>query len=75
VGAGPIVVALNKAAAADPEIAGPAEPEVRELLSGQGYPADRTPAIRVPALREGPAGLTELRLLGRSLSETQKGGQ
>ncbi len=51
VGVGHIVVALNKADAADPEIADLVELEVRELLSGHGYPGDRAPVIRVSALR------------------------
>ncbi len=51
VGVGHIVVALNKADAADPEIADLVELEIRELLSGHGYPGDRAPVIRVSALR------------------------
>src|SRR6185312_4857594 len=43
VGVAHIVVALNKAAAADPEIADLVELEVRELLADCGYPGDRTP--------------------------------
>ena len=51
VGVGHIVVALNKADAADPEIADLVELEVRELLSGHGYPGDQVPVLRVSALR------------------------
>jgi elongation factor Tu len=51
VGVGHIVVALNKADAADPEIADLVELEVRELLSGHGYPGDQVPVVRVSALR------------------------
>jgi elongation factor Tu len=51
VGVGHIVVALNKAEAADPEIADLVELEVRELLSGHGYPGDQVPVVRVSALR------------------------
>src|SRR5689334_11777775 len=51
VGVGHIVVALNKADAADPEIADLVELEVRELLAGCGYPGDGTPVVRVSALR------------------------
>ncbi len=60
VGVGHIVVALNKADAADPELADLVELEVRELLSGCGYPGDGTPVIRVSALRAlaGDAGWT-----------------
>ena len=51
VGVGHVVVALNKADAADPEIADLVELEVRELLSGHGYPGDQLPVVRVSALR------------------------
>jgi len=51
VGVGHVVVALNKADAADPEIADLVELEVRELLSGHGYPGDQVPVVRVSALR------------------------
>jgi elongation factor Tu len=51
VGVGHIVVALNKADAADPELADLVELEVRELLSGYGYPGETLPVIRVSALR------------------------
>ena len=51
VGVRHIVVALNKADAADPEIADLVELEVRELLSGHGYPGDQVPVVRVSALR------------------------
>src|ERR1700743_3511243 len=45
-----IVLALNKADAADGEIAELVELEVRELLSAQGYPGDEVPVIRVSGL-------------------------
>ena len=51
VGVGHVVVALNKADAADPELADLVELEVRELLSGYGYPGEAVPVIRVSALR------------------------
>jgi elongation factor Tu len=51
VGVGHIVVALNKADAADRELADLVELEVRELLSGYGYPGDEAPVIRVSASR------------------------
>ncbi|HEV2242905.1 MAG TPA: elongation factor Tu [Streptosporangiaceae bacterium] len=51
VGVGHLVVALNKADAADPEIADLVELEIRELLSGHGYPGDQVPVVRVSALR------------------------
>ncbi len=50
VGVGHIVVALNKADAADPELADLVELEVRELLSGYGYLGEAAPVIRVSAL-------------------------
>jgi elongation factor Tu len=51
VGVEHLVVALNKADAADPELAGLVELEVREMLSGQGYAGDEVPVIRVSAAR------------------------
>jgi len=51
VGVGHIVVAVNKADAADPELADLVELEIRELLSRYGYAGDRAPVIRVSALR------------------------
>jgi elongation factor Tu len=51
IGVGHVVVALNKADAADPELADLVELETRELLSGYGYPGDRLPVVRVSALR------------------------
>ncbi len=51
VGVGHVVVALNKADAADPELADLVELEVRELLSGYGYPGEAAPVVRVSALR------------------------
>ncbi len=51
VGVGHIVVALNKADSADRELADLVELEVRELLSGYGYPGDEAPVIRVSAAR------------------------
>jgi elongation factor Tu len=50
VGVSHIVVALNKADAADEEIAGFVELEVRELLSGYGYPGDEVPVVPVSGL-------------------------
>jgi elongation factor Tu len=46
-----IVVALNKADTADPELADLVELEVRELLAGYGYPGEAVPVVRVSALR------------------------
>jgi elongation factor Tu len=46
-----IVVALNKADAADPELADLVELEVRELLAAYGYPGEALPVVRVSALR------------------------
>src|SRR5215471_18149342 len=51
VGVSHVVVALNKADAADEELADLVELEVRELLSGHGYPGDQVPVVRVSALR------------------------
>jgi elongation factor Tu len=51
VGVRHIVVALNKADAADPELADLVELEVRELLAGYGYPGEAVPVVRVSALR------------------------
>jgi elongation factor Tu len=51
VGVGHIVVALNKADAADPELADLVELEVREMLSGHGYAGEQVPVIRVSAAR------------------------
>jgi elongation factor Tu len=51
VGVRHIVVALNKADAADPELADLVELEVRELLAGYGYPGESVPVVRVSALR------------------------
>ena len=50
VGVSHIVVALNKADAADEEIAELVELEVRELLSAYGYPGDEVPVVRVSGL-------------------------
>ena len=50
VGVAHIVVALNKADAADEEIAELVELEVRELLSAYGYPGDAVPVVRVSGL-------------------------
>ncbi|HET8660818.1 MAG TPA: elongation factor Tu [Micromonosporaceae bacterium] len=47
-----IVVALNKADAVDdPELLDLVELEVRELLTGYGFPGDEVPVVRVSALR------------------------
>jgi len=51
VGVPAIVVALNKADVADPELLDLIELEVRELLSEYGYPGDTVPVVRVSALR------------------------
>jgi elongation factor Tu len=51
VGVRHIVVALNKADAADPELADLVELEVRELLAGYGYPGETVPVVRVSGLR------------------------
>src|SRR3984885_7376458 len=51
VGVRHIVVALNKADAADPELADLVELEVRELLAGYGYLGETVPVVRVSALR------------------------
>ena len=51
VGVRHIVVALNKADAADPELADLVELEVRELLAGYGYPGETVPVVRVSALQ------------------------
>ncbi|MBL7498143.1 elongation factor Tu [Frankia sp. CNm7] len=51
VGVRHVVVALNKADAADPEIADLVELEIRELLAAHGYPGDQVPVIRVSGLR------------------------
>src|ERR1700677_4596484 len=50
VGVAHIVVALNKADAADDEIAELVELEVRELLASCGYPGDEVPIVRVSGL-------------------------
>src|SRR5215472_13596356 len=50
VGVAHIVVALNKADAADGEIAELVELEIRELLSGYGYPGDEVPVVLVSGL-------------------------
>src|SRR5882724_2683457 len=52
VGVPHLVVALNKADAADdPELLDLVEVEVRELLSTYGYPGDDVPVVRVSGLR------------------------
>jgi elongation factor Tu len=51
VGVRHIVVALNKADVADDELAELIELDVRELLSGYGYPGDQLPVVRVSGLR------------------------
>ncbi|GAA3817096.1 elongation factor Tu [Streptomyces chiangmaiensis] len=51
VGVDHIVVALNKADAADEELTDLVELEVRELLSAQGYPGDSVPVVRVSGLK------------------------
>ncbi|GAA2255431.1 elongation factor Tu [Streptomyces amakusaensis] len=51
VGVDHVVVALNKADAADDEPADLVEREVRELLTAHGYGGATTPVVRVSALR------------------------
>jgi elongation factor Tu len=52
VGVPELVVALNKADAVDdPELLDLVELEVRDLLTGYGYPGDEVPVVRVSALR------------------------
>jgi elongation factor Tu len=51
VGVPALVVALNKADTADPELLDLIELEVRELLSSYGYPGQDVPVVRVSALR------------------------
>ncbi|MFE2298079.1 elongation factor Tu [Streptomyces sp. NPDC059445] len=51
VGVDHIVVALNKADAADEELTDLVELEVRELLSAQGYGGDSVPVVRVSGLK------------------------
>jgi elongation factor Tu len=47
-----LVVAMNKADAVDdPELLDLVELEIRELLSGYGFPGERVPVVRVSALR------------------------
>jgi elongation factor Tu len=50
VGVTHLVIALNKADAADEEIAELVELEVRELLSAYGYPGDEVPVVQVSGL-------------------------
>src|SRR5215831_15448621 len=50
VGVPHVVVALNKADAAEEEIAELVELEVRDLLSAYGYPGDEVPVVRVSGL-------------------------
>jgi elongation factor Tu len=50
VGVSHIVVALNKADAADEDLLGLVELEVRELLSAYGYPGDSAPVVKVSGL-------------------------
>jgi len=50
VGVSHVVVALNKADAADEEIAELVELEIRDLLSAYGYPGDEVPVVRVSGL-------------------------
>ncbi|ADP78364.1 elongation factor Tu [Pseudofrankia inefficax] len=51
VGVRHVVVALNKADAADPELTDLVELEIRELLSAHGYPGEEIPVVRVSGLR------------------------
>jgi elongation factor Tu len=50
VGVSRVVVALNKADAADEEIAELVELEIRDLLSVYGYPGEEVPVVRVSGL-------------------------
>ena len=50
VGVSRVVVALNKADAAEEEIAELVELEIRDLLSAYGYPGDEVPVVRVSGL-------------------------
>jgi elongation factor Tu len=50
VGVSHVVVALNKADAADEEITALVELEVRDLLSAYGYPGEGVPVVRVSGL-------------------------
>ncbi|MEW2414591.1 elongation factor Tu [Streptomyces sp. NPDC046866] len=50
VGVDHVVVALNKADAADPELTDLVELEVRELLTAHGYGGDGAPVVRVSGL-------------------------
>jgi len=51
VGVPALVVALNKADVADPELLDLVELEVRELLSAHGYDGQEVPVVRVSALQ------------------------
>ena len=51
VGVEHLVVALNKADGADPELLDLIELEVRELLTAHGYPGETVPVVRVSGLR------------------------
>ncbi|MFD8999717.1 elongation factor Tu [Streptomyces sp. NPDC059582] len=51
VGVDHVVVALNKADAADEELADLVELEVRELLTAHGYGGDAAPVVRVSGLK------------------------
>ena len=51
VGVPAVVVALNKADVADPDLLDLIELEVRDLLSSHGYPGQDVPVVRVSALR------------------------
>jgi len=51
VGVEHLVVALNKADGADPDLLDLVELEVRELLSAHGYPGSEVPVVRVSGLR------------------------
>ncbi|KAA0942425.1 elongation factor Tu [Streptomyces apricus] len=61
VGVDHVVVALNKADAADEELTDLVELEVRELLTAHGYGGDSVPVVRVSGLRalEGDPRWTE----------------
>jgi elongation factor Tu len=72
VGVPAVVVAINKADVADPELLDLIELEVRDLLSSHGYPGEDVPVVRVSALRalEGdPFWTTRLRELLDAVDE------
>jgi elongation factor Tu len=72
VGVPALVVALNKADVADPELLDLVELEVRDLLSAHGYPGNDVPFVRVSALgalRGDPIWTSRLRDLLSAVDE------